>query len=264
MNPKPASFDVYAPDYDRHFSHSYIGKAQRNQVWEELKNIITIGNEILELNCGTGEDAIYLHSLGATVTATDASSKMIKTARQKTDKIRFQTVAFEDVYDTFKTQKFDAIFSDFGGLNCASEIELSDYINRWTTLLKVGGKMIFVVMGTNCLWEKLYFLYKGNQKEAYRRKDKQGVDCIINGVSIRTFYYAPEFFLNAIKVQSLPLQTLILKPIGLFVPPSYLSPFMEKHSWLFTVLKNIDVIFRFRVFANQADHYILVLEKTEA
>ena len=57
-------FDAIAEEYDRIFTDSVIGKAQRSLVHAALNDRFYMGQRILELNCGTGEDAILLASQG--------------------------------------------------------------------------------------------------------------------------------------------------------------------------------------------------------
>ena len=54
------AFDRVASSYDELFTHTAIGRAQRKQVWEKLLAAFPPGSRILELNCGTGEDARFL------------------------------------------------------------------------------------------------------------------------------------------------------------------------------------------------------------
>ena len=81
-----SDFDIAAQHYDTNFTFSKIGKAQRKMVFRYLNSIINNNNKlsILELNCGTGEDAIHLNKMGHNVVATDISEEMIKTAKAKT------------------------------------------------------------------------------------------------------------------------------------------------------------------------------------
>ena len=72
----PSPFDIMAETYDADFTYTTIGALQRQQVWNHLQDILKKGApemNILEINCGTGEDAIKLARLGHTVTATDRS-----------------------------------------------------------------------------------------------------------------------------------------------------------------------------------------------
>ena len=79
------SFDIAATTYDNTFTYSKIGKLQRNLVYEHLSKILPIDHnlDILEINCGTGHDAIWLANQGHRVLATDISSEMISIARSK-------------------------------------------------------------------------------------------------------------------------------------------------------------------------------------
>ena len=73
-------FDTLAETYDADFSSSAIGLMQRKRVWKWLVPLLNESGRslnILEINCGTGEDAIRLASMGHRVIATDASAAMI-------------------------------------------------------------------------------------------------------------------------------------------------------------------------------------------
>jgi ubiquinone/menaquinone biosynthesis C-methylase UbiE len=79
-------FDILAETYDADFTQSQIGKLQRERVWKFLQAILqTLGRplKILEINCGTGEDALRLAAMGHNIVATDASEIMIEKAQQK-------------------------------------------------------------------------------------------------------------------------------------------------------------------------------------
>ena len=77
------AFDSLAGKYDELFTRSLIGRAQRGAVWDVLLDIFEPGSHILELNCGTGEDALFLARHDCSVVACDASGQMIQTARQR-------------------------------------------------------------------------------------------------------------------------------------------------------------------------------------
>src|SRR5450631_871957 len=119
-------FDVLAPDYDAVFSRSLTGLAQRLVSRERLEAFLAGKGRlrILEINCGTGEDACWLASLGHEVIATDQSAAMIRTAREKGGGIagagagergtpNFIQCGFSELGNTFAGQSFDLIFSNF-------------------------------------------------------------------------------------------------------------------------------------------------------
>ena len=73
-NPAGRAFDALAERYDGMFTNSLIGRAQRDAVWSMAIRTFKCGDRILELNCGTGEDALFLAHHGITVLACDASA----------------------------------------------------------------------------------------------------------------------------------------------------------------------------------------------
>src|SRR5262249_38723470 len=79
----PAAFDAEAPTYDQKFSSNPVALRARAVVWDMLKSRLGAGDHVLEINCGTGEDALMLARLGIKVTATDSSAEMISASREK-------------------------------------------------------------------------------------------------------------------------------------------------------------------------------------
>jgi predicted TPR repeat methyltransferase len=76
-------FDTMAADYDAAFTYSLIGERMRQAVWQRLAAHLEAGDCVLELGCGTGEDAMYLARRGVRVHATDVSAGMLSIAREK-------------------------------------------------------------------------------------------------------------------------------------------------------------------------------------
>jgi len=76
-------FDAAAADYDRHFTDTPLGGYLRRAVWRRLDACFARGDRVLELGCGTGEDALHLARRGVRVVATDAAAAMVETARRK-------------------------------------------------------------------------------------------------------------------------------------------------------------------------------------
>jgi ubiquinone/menaquinone biosynthesis C-methylase UbiE len=81
----PPPFDTVAETYDEVFSASAIGRAQRDAVWSEMDRVFAGGQRILEINCGTGIDAIHMARRGIHVEACDSSSRMIASAQRRAD-----------------------------------------------------------------------------------------------------------------------------------------------------------------------------------
>ncbi len=260
---QPQAFDTYAERYDEHFTNSVIGRAQRNQVYQCLLNELTLTNlNVLEINCGTGEDANWLFKQSAHVTATDISVGMINAAITKTEKnkatIEFHVLKAQEI-NKLSSPNFELIFSNFGGLNCLSPDELIEFKKACIEKQSRTNKLALVIMGTNCLWERLFFGIQKDKANRRRRKNKQGVDTVIDSLQFKIFYYSPTDIEKLFEDQ---YNSVLVKPIGLFVPPSYLEPYVVKRPLFFKCLVFLDNLFsRFSFFANASDHYIIILEK---
>ena len=259
------SFDPVAGIYDDTFSKTQIGKAQRDIVWKYLDKKKLANKNILEINCGTGEDAIFL-SKNNVVTATDASEEMLKITSQKIQLNQIQThckTLLWDMNDTFPgdhDEKYDLIFSNFGGLNCLSPEALNKLSSKLNSLLKPGGEMVFVVMGGFCLMETLYFLFKGKWKSAFRRRSKKAITALLNNkTEVEIWYYsskeiAPFFnqYFNIVEKH----------PVGIFIPPSYLEVFLKNKPKFFNFLAKADrFVEEVNMFSCLSDHYIAELKK---
>src|SRR5687768_8200185 len=106
------AFNRAAVNYDETFTNTSIGRLQRNRVWNYLhRHISSIDYpRVLELNCGTGEDAKWLASKGFRVTATDLSEQMIEEAQKKNPSgVIFEVCSFSQIPDRFPPASFDFI-----------------------------------------------------------------------------------------------------------------------------------------------------------
>lgn len=254
MNPK-AAFGHISQQYDIEFTTSPIGKAQRGQIWNEIYKVLKTKEKqaVLEVNCGTGEDAIRIASLGHTVLATDISKDMVNTARSKINEngtLQFKVMDMERIPGDLGS--FDMILSNFGGLNCLSPQSLSGFANNLPGLLGQQGVFCGVVMGRKCLWERLYYFLKGNRIKAMRRKKEQAT-AMIADQEVTVFYYSPK---EILRLMAEAFELTKLKPIGLFVPPSYLNPFFRRKKAFLWLLNAMDrMIANFSFLSDYSDHY---------
>src|SRR5437016_1424344 len=77
------AFDHVAARYDVDATNVELSRWLRVRVWERLAGLFKSGDRVLEIGCGTGEDAIWLAKRGIHVTASDASAAMLAEARRK-------------------------------------------------------------------------------------------------------------------------------------------------------------------------------------
>jgi SAM-dependent methyltransferase len=256
-----AAFDAHAPGYDTEFSETLTGRLQRNLVWHYIKNNLPLQNHprVLEINCGTGVDALWLHSNGFTVTATDLSPGMLATAAAKTNAVQFIRCSFLELEKHFEKESFDVLFSNFGGLNCTDAAGLEKLAATAANLLRPGGRFIAVVMGDNCRWETIYFNRKGEPEKANRRSSGKPVEAVIDGNRFPVWYYSTQSFAACFEKSFTVKAT---RAIGWMLPPSYLDNAFRNKSFLLRVFYVLDRWFGKRAFAiNRADHFLADLVK---
>tara|TARA_R110002050_G_scaffold158191_2_gene286990 strand:+ start:17322 stop:18116 length:795 start_codon:yes stop_codon:yes gene_type:complete len=261
-----AHFDHTAGNYDQDFTASPIGKVQRELVFKSLDNCFsaTSASNILEINCGTGEDALHFGELGAQVLATDISSEMVKVTQAKTHHLPNVSCQVLDInkLDNLSNSghktRYDLIFSNFGGLNCLTENDLRAFFKNATSLLKQNGLIALVIMPNFCLWETVYFATKLQFSKAFRRRKKSGVLANVAGQNVPTFYYSP----SQIKDFATGFTVLKTTPIGFFTPPSYLNPFFaNRPKSLKKLAKQDEMRLNKAYLASFSDHFLICLQK---
>lgn len=260
----PAPFDTVAPRYDEKFTASIIGRAQRAAVWRELDKTFHAGDRALEIGCGTGVDACYLAGRGVEVLACDASSQMVEVAARRVKESGFQALVrtrhlrAEDISSLPVDELFDGVFSNFGALNCVTN--LRTVAKGLAQRLKPGGTAVLCWMGPRCLWEMLFYLGQGNVDKAFRRLRRDGVSARISDrASIEIHYpsvtflahsFGPEFRLKSVH------------GIGVAVPPSYLESWARRHPLAMKFCEGFDARFaHWPGVRSIGDHVLVKLER---
>jgi ubiquinone/menaquinone biosynthesis C-methylase UbiE len=256
------AFDSIAEQYDELFTRSLIGRAQRNAVWAVLRSTFRPGERVLELNCGTGEDALFLARMGVSVLACDASPKMISVAERRMateasgTQVKFEVRPTERIAELRGAGSFDGVFSNFSGLNCIAD--LGDIARQLSILVKPGGRLLLCFSTRFCLWESLWYLVRGEPKRAIRRwKGHAGAS--LGDVELTVKYPT----MREIRKQVGPMFSLqSCRGIGVAVPPSYLEHLARRHPG---VLQNLEAIDRciagWPVCRVIGDHVLLALER---
>ncbi|MGE5499990.1 MAG: class I SAM-dependent methyltransferase, partial [Syntrophothermus sp.] len=259
-------FDKSALSYDETFTHSSIGVYLRKRVHSYLDKKFPADRslKILELNCGTGEDAIYFAKHGHFVTATDSSAKMLEAAKRKTraaslDRgVKFVQLDINDLKHAEFSETFDLVFSDFGGLNCIPPERLKELSVNIKNVLSANGRFIAVAMSKYCQWEIAYFLLRGKIKNAFRRLGNRGIDVSMNGTVIKTYYYTPA---DIRKIFESEFSYMKMAPVGLFIPPPYLESFFRRRTPLLSFFNKLESLFGGWSWpAALGDHFLIDLK----
>lgn len=257
------SFNKIAGEYDLRDNANPILQWMRGVVHKVYLQHLSKNAKVLELNAGTGVDAIFLAQKGMSVFATDISDNMIMKAMSNVKAqmpnadIKFEVLGFNEI-DRLNDSGFDAVVSNFGGLNC-----IDDFTKLSTDLaakLKQGGKFIAVVMNRICPWEIFYYCVRFDLKNAFRRFKKEGVMAELNGEKVLTYYFSPRQFAEQFN-ENFTLEKVYT--LGYYTPPPYLAGVYNKLKPIVKIFMNVDEIIKgLPFFRSFGDHYIVVMRKT--
>jgi SAM-dependent methyltransferase len=253
-----SAFDAIAADYDASFTGTAIGARMRWAVWRRCAARFAPGSRVLEMNCGTGEDAIWLARRGVEVLATDISPAMLRQAEDKAadsetpTRPRFRALAWEDL-GSLDEGLFDGLLSNFGGLNCVADL---DAVARSAAArLRSGGVAVLCIMGPVVPWEWIWFGLRGEPAKAFRRLRRGGTEW--SGIPIRypsigqvRRAFSPDF------------RMLRVSAIGALLPPPYSEPLLGRFPALIRLLDAIERRCEsVWPLPYLADHYLLELER---
>jgi len=241
-----AAFDRIAPHYRYLWDDSDAGRLQRNAVWRFVQPLLRVGDRILDLGCGTGEDAVRFARHGVRVTGIDASAEMVRIARSRGVDARVHRI--EESGDL--QLSLDGAISIFGALNCVPD--LSALREPLAEMIAPGGYLAICVMGRFCLWETIWYLLHGDPRKAARRWKGRAS----SSLGLKIYYPSMKEITNSFA----PAFRLVSSAgIGILVPPSFVRGL--SNTWL----RRFDTIDR-RIAACPAvaglgDHRILVFRR---
>ncbi len=308
MTSTPA-FDPTAHAYDAEFTDQLLGKWLREQVW--IHTPFTAPMTMLELGCGTGEDARHFANMGISVLATDASGEMIAVAKQKNanltprpplqsvegaktdDKIvgttymssaangehdvraqyiaplpvgggqggevEFRQLDLNTLPDTLiHDTPFDAVFSNFGVINCVENRELlAKFIHDH---LADNGMAVIVTMTRTCPIEIFWHLLHLHPRQAIRRFFGGRLVNVGGGGALRVWYPSHRALRTDFARAGLRLERMV--GIGVVLPPSYLAPLVAKYPRFWGWMRNIEKrLARIFPFNRLNDHTLMIFRR---
>lgn len=253
------AFSHKARLYDE-FGRDHINlNRMRQKVRDHVLSHLRPGDSILELNAGTGLDAVFFAQRSHAVLATDISSGMVAQMEEKvvryglSDKIRVQQCSFSDL-GQIHSGPFDYVFSNMGGINCFPDLE--KITSNLAGLLTPGGYVTWVVMPPICPWE-IAMIFRGDLKTAVRRFSSKGTLANVEGVRFTTYYYSPKQVIQAFGAAFRPIQ---LQGLSVFTPPADRKEFPTKFPNLYRILVLMDESLSDHApFNRWGDFYILTL-----
>ena len=255
------AYDELAARYDRIPVENRINGYMRRVSRARILGAFPPGSRILEIGCGTGDEALALASRGATVVALDASPEMVRIARQKAaergleDRATFLPAEARDLPHLAESlgAPFDGGYASF---SLAYEPDLAPVARGLDALLRPGAAFLASVPSRLCLVEFALALGTAHPAFAGRRlQPGQGHKVGAHLVPIRT--YTPRTFAEAMgphfslrRVEALPA----------VVPPPYMNRVYARLDGVADLLERVDTALRTRApFRSLGDHFLAEL-----
>ena len=256
------AFDALAAAYDATFTATALGRALRLLAWESLDRALAGCSRVLEIGCGTGEDAVHLARNGVDVLATDPSPSMLRVAAEKAreagcaQRIEFRCLPLERLGSELAGERFDGVWSNFGAINCVPQ--LGAVVPELAALLAPGAALAWVVLGRHVPWEWAWYLARGDRRKAFRRHQSGGT--VWRGMHI--LYPTPAELERTLAPY---FACTGRAPLGFVLPPSYASGWLERRPRLLAALVRVErAARRCTPLAALADHYVFEARRRPA
>lgn len=258
------AFDKASKTYDYDFSQTAIGRSFRARVQKRLDVLFKPGMLVLDIGCGTGDDAIHLAKQGISVVACDFSSGMLTEAQKKikreglTSDVILRHLRAESLMSLIEElpMGFDGVYSNFGPLNMLDDLDAFARMNA--RLLNPGGKTLHVVMNRKPFFETVYFLLHRRFNRAFSRWHGSA-NVPLAGKRVPCRFYQPAEFADFF---NLYFSIDRVEALGLLIPPPYLAghfrhrrKFYRKFRWLDKALSKAPL------FNTMGDHFIIEMTR---
>jgi SAM-dependent methyltransferase len=266
------AFDAVAPDYDS----TYGPQGNTVMAWLRRESLALLqetfppGSRLLEIGCGTGDEALRLARAGCTILATDVSPAMAAQTRAKAraaglaDQVTALALPAGRLEALRPSRPFDGAYASFGPLNCEPDLPLLNV--ALARLLRPGAAFVCSVMARWCPFEIAWFLLHARPRAAFRRLRRGWQSAPVAGgagvqASVAMRYlsvgdmarvFAPAFAIE--RTLSLPL----------LLPPPYLDGLFRRYRGLFDRLEPGERRLRERwPWRTIGDHVALVFRKID-
>ncbi len=231
----------------------------RQKVYRHVMDLVRPGARILELNAGTGADAVFFAEQGFCVLATDLAPGMIERISQKVaqfdlqDRLSVQQCSFTEL-EQIRGEPFDCVFSNFGGLNCIQDVRV--VTRGLPRLLRPGAIVTWVIMPPVCLWD-FTAIFKGDVRTATRRLAHGGALANVEGVRFMTYYFTPRQIADAF---SRDFELVRIQGLSVLTPPADRKTFAARFPRFYRLLAALDNrVADHRPFRAWGDFFIITM-----
>jgi SAM-dependent methyltransferase len=245
------SFDSFAAAYDQTFGLSPTGRLFRFRLAERVMSASRPPAQVLDIGCGTGEDALWLAASGYSVHGIDDSPKMIEVARAKAESsgssATFECRSVREL--AREPERFDVVLSNFGALNC---VPVETWAAITPALLTSSGRGFVVLMGRRPLPEGV--------RRGFAAADRGGAAQVRVGASSLTVHYESA----AVVERALSTSALVtrVEALGCLVPGPGYRRFVEHHPLFVGLLAMAEsMVRRAPFFKGRGDHTLFEFQR---
>lgn len=242
--------------------------------WMRKENVALLQQEfpkqsrLLEIGCGTGEEAILLAQAGHTILATDISPGMARITIEKVkaagleQHVKVIALPGGHLNAILPVKRFDGAYASFGSLNC--EPNLRQFVHNLANLLHPDSKFVFTIMARWAFFEIGWHLFHKEAQQGVRRLKTGWQSANLNGageeqttvpvryLSITEIKKSFAKFFSLVEHFSLPL----------LLPPPYLNDFYLRHQNFFDQITPLERKFRkIWPLRNTGDHIAFVFRR---
>lgn len=255
------AFSRKASVYDA-FGENHANLARmRRKFYDHLQGVMPTGGHLLEINAGTGQDAVELVGRGFRIHATDFASGMLaqieeKAARLATpNRLTVQALSFTEL-ERVEGGPFDGLYSNSGGLNCIADLTV--VTRRLSPVLKPGARVTWVIMPRICPWE--IAVIPKDPRVGTRRWHRRGTMAHVEGVHFMTYYHTAAQTQRAFGPR---FHRVRLQGLSVFTPTADNKTFAVNHPRLYDALVRMDDrLSEHFPFNGWGDFFILTMEFT--
>ncbi|MEM1996296.1 MAG: class I SAM-dependent methyltransferase [Thermoplasmatales archaeon] len=217
-------FSKAAPVYDQKIQANFINIAIRNKEIEAVLRRYRAGWRLLEIGCGTGEEASkIIRKTGCSILCIDVSSGMLRYAGNKMNELgiggKFFTARMPASLIGGIRGKFGIVYSFNGALN--NEPNIRSFFRDLDNVIEDGGYFIASVRNRYSLAEVVLAILSGKGRRLLERIGGD-VDVEVVGNRVSSHYFTDSEFLRFLP------DTFYLEErvgLGIFVLPSLFEKF---------------------------------------
>jgi SAM-dependent methyltransferase len=265
-----SAFDQVAPHYDAQYGpqSNLVMSWMRGESIALLMETFPPKSRLMEIGCGTGEEALHLARAGHKVLATDISPMMVVKTAEKVRTAglhgRITCLAIPGGHlDALKpSPAFDGAYASFGSLNC--EPDLDRLVGGLANLLRPGAAFVCSVMARWCPVEMAWHLSHGRPKQAVHRLHREWQPASLqrpDGSAVRL--QVRYFSLGEMKNTFSPaFVTERVRSLPLLLPPPHLDSAYRKYRSVFDILEQWELRLRDRwPWHRFGDHFMMVFRR---